>query len=362
MGEKIKICCVIPSLSLGGMERVMSELVNYFADVRKANVTLVLYGKERDIKYHISENVVVYRPDFTFNDNFRTFYTIKTIIWLRKTIKEINPNSVLSFGEYWNNLVLISLLRCKIPIFVSDRSQPNKSLGIVQNSLRKYLYKNAKGVICQTKKSLEIYNTLYYNGNKTVISNPIREIKSKYIIKENIVISVGRLISSKNFDRLINIFSSIDSNDWKLMIVGGDSNKENNFEKLKQIIVNKNLEDKIELLGYRTDIDELLLKSKIFAFTSSSEGFPNVIGEAMSAGLPVVSYDCVAGPSDIIEEGKNGFLIPLFDDEKFEKKLRYLMENEDKRLIMGINARESIQKFSVENIGEKFYQFILENL
>ena len=85
--------------------------------------------------------------------------------------------------------------------------------------------------------------------------------------------------------------------------------------------------EKIILAGTQKDVESYLLRSRIFAFTSSSEGFPNVVGEAMSAGLPVVAYDCVAGPSDMVVNDRNGYLIPLFDKGAFGVKLKYLMDN-----------------------------------
>jgi GalNAc-alpha-(1->4)-GalNAc-alpha-(1->3)-diNAcBac-PP-undecaprenol alpha-1,4-N-acetyl-D-galactosaminyltransferase len=106
-------------------------------------------------------------------------------------------------------------------------------------------------------------------------------------------------------------------------------------------------------------VEEYYLKSKIFAFTSSSEGFPNVVGEAMSAGLPVVAYDCVAGPSDLIEDGVNGFLVPLFNGDNFEEKLMMLMDDEEMRIRMGKASRNLIEKYSSESISEQFYSFIL---
>ncbi|MPN34840.1 Glycosyltransferase Gtf1 [bioreactor metagenome] len=167
------------------------------------------------------------------------------------------------------------------------------------------------------------------------------------------------MISTKHFDQLIEIFSRINKPEWKLIIVGGDAIKQENSIVLRQQIMNAGMQNKIFLDGNQKDVESYLLRSDIFAFTSSSEGFPNVIGEAMSAGLPVVAYDCVAGPSDMIDDGKNGYLIPLFDNEIFEEKLRFLMKNEEVRKQMGAYARKSIRKFSVENIGEEFYKFIL---
>jgi hypothetical protein len=76
--------------------------------------------------------------------------------FLRKKVKNIDPDTILSFGEYWNNLVLLSLYGLKYPVYISDRSQPDKDLGRVQNRLRDLLYPKAAGFIAQTSKAKEI--------------------------------------------------------------------------------------------------------------------------------------------------------------------------------------------------------------
>ncbi|MFN3952783.1 MAG: glycosyltransferase, partial [Thermaurantimonas sp.] len=119
-------------------------------------------------------------------------------------------------------------------------------------------------------------------------------------------------------------------------------------------------QDRIELAGQRADVDDFYRRAKIFAFTSSSEGFPNVIGEAMSAGLPVVAYDCVAGPSEMIEHGTTGYLVQLHDEENFKTCLMKLMMDEKLRQTMGENGKRKIQVFSVEHIAQKFEKILLD--
>lgn len=359
--NKKNITFIIPSLSSGGMERVMSELVNYISKKDEVECHLVIYGKLADDFYKIEDKVIIHRPDFVFNDTKRTLSTVKTMQFIRKTVKRINPESILSFGEYWNNLVLLSLIGTKYPVFISDRSSPEKKLGKIQETLRCALYPKAKGLIAQTNKSFELAHLKYAKLNIKTIGNPIRMIhnENSSVMRENIVVSVGRLIDTKHFDRLINIFAKINNKDWKLIIVGGDSNKQNNSMILDKQIKELGLTENIILAGRQSTVDEYLLKASIFAFTSSSEGFPNVIGEAMSAGLPVVSYDCIAGPSDMIEDANNGYLIPLFDDALFQKRLEELMHNKDKRQRMGLSALKSIKQFSVEKIGDQYYNFIM---
>ena len=78
----------------------------------------------------------------------------------------------------------------------------------------------------------------------------------------------------------------------------------------------------------------------------------------MAAGLPVIAFDCVAGPSDMIEDGQNGFLIPLFNQKIFAEKLSHLMSNERMREQMGTSAIQSTQQFNPELIGKKYNDFL----
>lgn len=363
MSEHLKITCIIHSISLGGMERVMSLLINEFANHDNIEVSLLLIGKDRQVDFHIPESIKLYKPDFKFNPKQRTSATLKTINFTRKTIRQINPDTILCFGEIWNNLVLLALYGLSYPVFISDRMKPNNDLGKLHNLLRNKLYPKAAGFIAQTEKAGIMAKKNNWNTNIKVIGNPIPEVVDQPTVeKENIVLTVGRLIETKHIDQLIDIFQSCNKPDWKLVIVGGNANKLHLLEDYRALVKKRGLEDRVKLVGSQKNVEDYYHKSKIFAFTSSSEGFPNVVGEALSTGLPVVTYDCIAGPSDMIEHGKNGYLVPVFDRETFKEKLRYLMEHPQKRKQMGDFGRETIKKFSVKSTGKQVLNFIRPEL
>lgn len=353
------ICLIIHSIGIGGMEQVMHQLAENFSKRKDTRVDLILIGKERKLIYSLPFSVKVHRPSFKFDNSKRLFYTLRTIRFLRKKVKDIDPDTILSFGEYWNNLVLLSLYGLSYPVYISDRSEPGKDLGRMQNFLRKSLYPKAAGYIAQTKDAKKICQSREWNNNIRVIGNPIPKIHTNgQVEKENIVLSVGRLIKTKHFDQLIRMFVEIGNPDWKLVIVGGDAKKQSLSKELNRLIHDLDAENRVFLEGEQKNIDRYYQKSKIFAFTSSSEGFPNVIGEALSAGLPVVSYDCVAGPSDLINDGKNGFLVPVYNESKFKESLSDLMKNESLHLEMSREAKKSIEKFNPSSIADSFNNFI----
>jgi GalNAc-alpha-(1->4)-GalNAc-alpha-(1->3)-diNAcBac-PP-undecaprenol alpha-1,4-N-acetyl-D-galactosaminyltransferase len=359
---KKKLCLAIHSLQAGGMERVMSELAAYFCKKPYLEVHLVMFGIKPELFYKTPDNLIIHKPPFVFDNRKRFWYTLKTMSYLRNLIRHISPFSVLCFGEYWNNFVLLSTLGLKYPIFVSDRSQPDKSLGFLHDKLRHWLYPRAKGLIFQTEKAKEIYLTNNKHHNTNVIGNPIRNFNNDNlpIKREKIVLMVGRLIKTKHQDKLIEMFAQVSLPDWKLMIVGYDHLKQHNMERLKSLAKELNIEQRVVFTGKQNNIEEIYYKSSIFAFTSSSEGFPNVIGEAMTAGLPAIAFDCVAGPSEMITDNHNGYLIPLYDYKLFQSKLSELMGDENLRKRLGANAMESIKKFSSDKICEAFYKFVTD--
>jgi GalNAc-alpha-(1->4)-GalNAc-alpha-(1->3)-diNAcBac-PP-undecaprenol alpha-1,4-N-acetyl-D-galactosaminyltransferase len=362
--EKLVVCLVIPSLQAGGMERVMSQLATFFTQVPGTVVHLILYGITREIFYQVPGNVIIHKPSFVFNNKWRTFYTFKTLFFLRRKIKEIRPHTCLSFGEFWNNFFLLSIIGLRCRVYISDRSQPDKSLGRFHELLRHLLYPGAAGLIFQTAKAKEIYLTKNIGRNIAVIGNPMRNIDhgTAKIERQKNVIMVGRLINTKHQDQLIEMFAKVNNPEWNLLIVGYDHLKQLHLDRLKKLAKDLNIEQSVIFTGKQDKIDEIYLKSSIFAFTSSSEGFPNVIGEAMSAGLPVISYDCVAGPSEMIVDGYNGYLIPLFNKTRFESKLALLMKDDELREKLGANARESIKRFSQEKICKDYYDFIIHGI
>jgi glycosyltransferase involved in cell wall biosynthesis len=360
--RKNRLCLLISTMGPGGMQRVMSVLTNQFISDGQSEVHLILYGISKEIFYPLNPEVIIHVPSFRFSNKKRLYHTIKTLFFVRRQIKALKPDSILSYGEYWNSFILISLHGLSFPIYISDRCQPDKSLGTLHNWLRKILYPRAMGIVAQTETAKDIYKEMVKHPNIRVIGNPILKPEfNNEIEKENIVLTVGRLIPSKHHDVLIDIFLESYQPGWKLVIVGGDVAYENRMEFLTGKIRSLNAEDKVIMTGNTNNVADYYRKSKIFAFTSSSEGFPNVIGEAMAAGLPVVAFDCVAGPSDMIDDGTNGFLIPLFDSKMFAEKLSLLMNNQQLSKQMGASAILSIRKFNPEAIGKKYYEFLFNN-
>jgi GalNAc-alpha-(1->4)-GalNAc-alpha-(1->3)-diNAcBac-PP-undecaprenol alpha-1,4-N-acetyl-D-galactosaminyltransferase len=361
--HKVRICLAIHGLIAGGMENVMAHLARHFAAKPEVDLNILVYGHNRELFYPLPGKAILHTPSFVFSNRMRFISTVRTLAYVRRTIRRIHPDVILSFGEYWNSFILLALLGLPVPVYVSDRSRPDKYLGRWQEFLRKRLYPSAAGIIAQTATAASIASGAGRNKNIRIIGNPIRSMAFPgNESRENIVLTVGRMVHTKHLDRLIDIFTGLDAKEWKLLIVGGDAQRQGLMQELKQQVESLDARDRILFEGYRKEIGSYYRRSKVFAFTSSSEGFPNVLAEALAAGLPAVSYDCVAGPSELIENGKNGFLVPLFDDVAFAEKLTTLMMDEPRRRVMSENAFHSVERYRPEEIGESYYSFLTESL
>ena len=126
---------------------------------------------------------------------------------------------------------------------------------------------------------------------------------------------------------------------------------------MKKLISDNNLEDSICLCGKTNSIDKEYLKNSAFVMTSKYEGFPMVLLEASSFGLPLISYDCYCGPKDIIDDGKNGFLVPFANERALADAICEIIENPSVRASMGFAAREKSLEFSQEKILPKWPKF-----
>lgn len=352
---KTKIVMILPALSPGGLERVMIELAWYFSKVQNIEVTLISLTKGNSF-YKIPDNINFYEPLFKHRKYNRIVFTIKIFSFLRKKLKELKPNILLSFGGKYNSFVLLASSGLKIKTYISDRSRPSISYGKFLDMLNPIMYKRATGIVAQTKHAKKAIFKKTKHRNIKVIGNPIRVIDSE-LLKENIVLNVGRFIKSKHQDLLIEYFAEINLPNWRLIFLGDGPYWEDAKEKAKKL----KIIDKVEFLGVIKNIDEYYSKSKIFAFTSTSEGFPNALGEAMSAGCACISYNCEAGPSDLIDNGNNGFLVDEMEHTEYKEKLQILMNDEKLRARLGKAARTRIEEnFSIEKIGKQYLDFLLK--
>jgi GalNAc-alpha-(1->4)-GalNAc-alpha-(1->3)-diNAcBac-PP-undecaprenol alpha-1,4-N-acetyl-D-galactosaminyltransferase len=353
-----KIILVIPTLSQGGAERVMSELANEWAC--KGHIVKVILLAESDLFYILNPKIELINFGFVLHQRNIFFKILNQIIVaykLRKQIKNSNSDFILSFMAKYNLFLLIVTAFIKVNLFISDRDNPKAATPRLIEIGRSLFYKYSKGIIAQTHLAKEILHTKTKNNNIRVIPNPIKEILvDSEIPKEKIILNVGRLVPEKGQHYLIEMMAKITQNDWKLIILGDGPLR----VKLQNQINNLNLNNRVILEGVVDNVDEWLNKSSLFALSSVSEGFPNALLEAMQSGLACVSFDCDTGPRDIIVNGDNGYLVPLKDVDLFAQTIQKLIENIELRNQIGTNAKKISKNLNIGNVAQQYLNFCLQ--
>lgn len=162
------------------------------------------------------------------------------------------------------------------------------------------------------------------------------------------VVAGGRLTGQKGFDRLIAAYAPIARRrpDWQLHIYGEGPSR----ARLERLVTRLGVGEHVILKGHVPDFDRVLENASLYAMTSRFEGFPMVLVEAMSKGLPAVSFDCPRGPGEIIADGENGRLVPDGDVRGFTRTLLRLIDHPARRSRMAANALQTAAQYRSEPI------------
>ena len=326
-----KIAIVIGNIKYGGAERIAVYLANYFYK-KGVEVTLISYTSQISIyKLESIKHISLQRNKKYRNSITRFFSLIKD---LRKCILQVKPDVVLGMMSYNGVAASLALLGTKIPVITSERIDPSSTTARtkVEKLFIKFIFNYAtKGLIFQTKEAQEYYSKRVQKKS-VIIPNPLFE---DHLIGVNRpsqptkrIISVGRLVDQKNFKMLILAFKNLlNYHPDYILDIYGEGNKR---EELNNLIKRNNLEDKVFLRGNTNKIFEKLQKSDMFVLSSDYEGMPNALIEAMAMGLPVISTDCKGGGARfLIQNGENGLLIPIGDEDALVKEMRKLIDNRE---------------------------------
>lgn len=354
--ESKTICIVAPSLQGGGIERALSTLSSHF--VERGHKVVYIACRAGKHFYELNPQVIFREPSFvhTASSRLKLLNYYKTIRFVRKQLKEFKPDTILSFGDIINPLALLANRGLNYPIYISDRISPKQYLGRFKNFMKQITYRKATGIIAQSSFAAEYKRQVFGNNiNLRVIPNSLRKIDSYDVEKKNWVIGVGRLSHEKGYDRLIEAFAKIEGHDeWNLVLVGDGPVR----EQLEQQAKTLGIENRVEFLGMRKDVDHLLSESKIYVIPSRCEGFPNALCEAMASPLPCIAFDSIA--ADLIDNYVNGVIVTDGDIQGLADEMIALMDNEKIREKYAAEAIHIRERLDPEKIGDEFLDFILK--
>ena len=167
--------------------------------------------------------------------------------------------------------------------------------------------------------------------------------------------TAGRVSEQKNQKMLVNVWEKLENQNVYLEIYGEGPLDED----LKNLIIEKGLENRIKLMGRSNNMKDVLMKADAFILSSDYEGMPNALIESMACGLPCISTDCKTGPKELIRSYENGLLVPTGDVEKMKEAIEYFIENPKETEKFGLNARKSItMKCSIDYILKQWNEML----
>lgn len=349
--KKKRIAFFLGSMGRGGAEKVISVLSREYAEK----------GWDTDIGLLLSDNVDYMLDETTRIMNFTgntTSRILRVPMWLksiRAYAKKEKPDVIVSFTARINILVMIACMGLKVKTIISERNDPMyDGRGIVTRFFTKILYPKADRIIFQTKRVKEQFSkTIQEKG--VIISNPISISCEGLEKKEKKVVSVGRLAKQKNHKMLINAFVRVLKKypEYKLCIYGeGDMRKE-----LTELIKGLGVSENVVLPGNILNVHKEIANAECFVLSSDYEGLSNALLEAMMMGLPCIATEC-AGADEYIIHKENGLLIPTGDMESMEKAILYMIENEQKRILMGQAAKQASEKFTQDKVLKIWHSVI----
>ena len=350
----------------GGVDLVTCTKVNAFSETDGCQVWLAVTEIPETLPVLLSKKVQLVDLRIRYNDNkqrfpWNLFIVLKKKRQHKKRLKslfsEIQPEIVVSVS---NELSVLASIKGPWKIIREQHTvrkwsglpAPSDGLkGIVSKvaSIReRFLIRNKVDrviVLTQEQKKVDWPD----NDHAIVIPNPIRfNVETPSSLNEKRVIAVGRLAYEKNYTSLVRAWAKVASTcpDWKLDIYGEGGERQSIQEEIER----NHLVGVISLKGVSSRIDKELLASSLFVMTSKYEAFSMAIIEAMSCGLPVVSYSCPYGPLSIIDDGYNGYLVPLDDEVSLANRICQLFLDEPLRKQMGAKAFDSAKQYGTDRI------------
>ena len=395
-----KIVFCTPALySTGGVERVVSYKASFFAEQLGYDVTIIVTeGRGRDCYFPLSDKVKVINFELGFEELWKASFIKKVYLYITKQrqYKRLLKAELMRIRPD----ITISMLRREIN-FLTDIPDGSKKIGelhVNRANYRNFEANDSNGLkrlfarfwmkglveklrrldqlVVLTDKSKASWPEL---SNVTVIPDPITILREKVTVNSekfaaagkrevgvNRVVTIGRYAYQKGYDLLLQAWAEVERTrkeergrrneemreleNWTLDIYGqGDQTD------YRQLMAELGIDsNRCHLNGPVEDVVKAYQESSIFVLSSRFEGFGMVLIEAMACGLPVVSFDCPAGPDEIITDGVDGLLVPSGDVYALAEKLMVLMSDENLRRRLGQQARQTAQRYEMTTIANQW--------
>lgn len=344
----------------GGGERVAVSLANELT--KKYEVHLIgITTKQSDLFFGINSQV---KYSNFFDHRVRLSKNILKISkMLKKYFLDNEIEVAFGIGIFSNIFLSLSGIGISTKVVLCDHTNSITANRELSKKVQRYVgTKLADKIITLTQEDRKNYIRKYgisenriayiYNWKENRLSNiPYNDESTK-------IVTIGRFDYQKGYDYLIQVAKKVLAKmpDWTWEIYG--SGKQDEVDKIRDLITENDLQDKLVIKGLEKNQDLIYGDKGIYVMTSRYEGLPLVLLEAQQYNLPIVSFRCPTGPSEIVEDGVNGYLIDCYDTDKMSEKLLELMKNDDLRQSFSDHAKDTMDKFDKNKILNQWIELI----
>ncbi len=342
------ILCLVTSIGGGGAERVACRLAS---ELSKRHQVYLIYYENRTNTYHIDPAVHVL-PCLTKSISsdyriikwlFRKYNTLRQLTMLTVVRIKYNIDSTVSFLRRPNVLNVMAGGKCRR--IVSERNDPSCQ----DERYRKralFVNQRADHIVFQTKRVQEMYPE-NIRRKSSVIVNPVEVSCMAASVKAKKIVTVGRLVEQKNQKMLLKAFMLYHKShpDYHLFLYG----KGELLQELKQTAGDYGISEFVHFAGFQADVHNMIADAEQFVFSSDYEGLPNALMEAMMMGHACISTAC-NGPDVLIDNEKNGLLVPVGDAEALSNAMCRLSDDPGLRERLGKAAAVTAQEWKAERV------------
>ena len=352
-----RVSIFLTSMNVGGAQRIALNLCTGL--IKKGyDVDLLLVGAEGNLISEVPEEVSVIDLDAS--------RVVTSIVPLRRYLRESTPDVLYSMMIEVNIAAVVAhqFARVDTRLVISEHNTPTVSAEGLKDQIALRLaaltYPRADHIVTVSRGVRnDLLNVVNILPEKiTVIHNPIdverirkqatESVDHKWFTDQSIsiVMSAGRHAPQKGFDTLLRAFSRLEDPNTRLVLLG----EGNETESLRKLAIELEIEDRVDFLGFVDNPFKYMASADVFVLSSWYEGFGNVLIEAMATGCPVVSTDCPSGPSEILESGVYGPLVPIKDATAMSDAIEGVLVDPIDESVLASRADD----FSIDAVVEKY--------
>lgn len=341
----------------GGTERVATIIANSLAEAGHEIVIASVSGGQKPL-FSLHQSI---KTKFLFESEGRTLHRAPLLVYrLRKLLKAEQPDALIVVESMLALFTVPATSGLKLKHICWEHFNFNSDLGRRGRRIARHLAARYCDVVVTLTERDRSYWKDRTTGSAQIVAIPnpspfpVQSIGSERN-KKKVILAVGRLVSIKGFDMLLQAWSLVvpSAEDWTLRIVGDGPERESLVGQARSL----GISETVEFTGSVSDVETHYLEASIFCLSSRYEGFPMVLLEAISFGLPVVSFDCDTGPAEVLE-GTGGKLVAQGDVDGLAKGLLGLMDSPEERMKISALSKTKAELYQPNQILDEWVKII----